>query len=76
MERKREENLTKILLLNNLTDINASDVLNKSITNIFKDLMTEPNNTDPIIETEVIEYLEQITQRMHKIDKTIIKIET
>jgi hypothetical protein len=76
MEKKREENLTKILLLNNLTDINVSDVLNKSITNIFKDLMTEPNNTDPIIETEVIEYLEQITQRMHEIDKTIIKIET
>ncbi len=73
MEKKREENLTKILLLNNLTDINASDVLNKSITNIFKDLMTEPNNTDPKIETEVIEYLEQITQRMHEIDKPRIK---
>ena len=35
--------------------------------------MTEPNNTDPKIETEVIEYLEQITQRMHEIDKPRIK---
>ena len=76
MEKTREENLRKILLLNNLGNINASYVLNKSITNIFKDLMTESNNTDPKIETEVMEYVEQITSHIYEIDKTIIKIET